>query len=69
MIERLLAPDSISDLAIYRCILGKDTLRLFPIEAKQSTPFLVAYLDDTKNLQTEPPKIARCWLDRLRVPG
>ena len=37
MIERLLIRGSILELAMRRCVLGK-TLRLFPIEAKQSTP-------------------------------
>ena len=37
MIERLVTPTSILDLAMRRCVLGKDTLRLFSIGAKQST--------------------------------
>ena len=37
MIERLLTPGSILELAMRRFVLGKDTLRLFLIVAKQST--------------------------------
>ena len=35
--EKLLTPGSILKLAIRHCVLGKDTLRLFPIVAEQST--------------------------------
>ena len=35
--KKLLNPGSIPELAIRRCFLGKGTLRLFPIGAKQST--------------------------------
>ena len=31
------SPSSIPELTMRRCALGKDTLLLFPIEAKQST--------------------------------
>ena len=31
-----MTPGSIPELAMRRCIFGKDTLHLFPIEAKQS---------------------------------
>ena len=37
MIERLLTPGSILEQAMRRYVHGKDTLRLFPIGAKQST--------------------------------
>ena len=36
MIEKLLAPGSFPELAMRHCVFGKDTLRLFPIRAKQS---------------------------------
>ena len=35
MIKRLLAPGSIPELAMRRCVLKKDTLRLFAIGVKQ----------------------------------
>ena len=37
MIEKLLALGSIPESAMLRCVLKKDTLRLFFIGAKQST--------------------------------
>ena len=37
MVERLLSPGSIPALAMRRCVHVNDTLRLFPIRAKQST--------------------------------
>ena len=55
MIERLLTHGSVPEVAICHCVLGEDTLRLFPNGAKQSTccdgPCL------TKDLQTEPKKV------------
>ena len=50
MIERLLTPGSIPELAIRSCVLEKNTLRLFPL-GSSSLPVLVALL--TKDLQTE----------------
>ena len=44
-IERLLTPDSILERAMRCCVLGKDTLRLFPIDAKQSIPVAVVRPD------------------------
>ena len=68
MIERLLTSGSILELAIHRCVLGKDTLRLFPIRP-HSLPIVVASM--TKDLQMQP--IKRCSalvrLDRHSVPG
>ena len=37
MIERLLNLGSILELAMRRCVFGKDTSHLFSIAAKQST--------------------------------
>ena len=37
VIVRLLNPGSIPALVMRRCVPGKHTLRVFPIEAKQST--------------------------------
>ena len=37
VIKRLLSPDSILELIIGRFVLGKDTLRIFFIRAKQFT--------------------------------
>ena len=37
MIERFLNSGSILDLEMHRCVLEKDTLRLFRIGAKQTT--------------------------------
>ena len=36
MIKRLLNPGSILELSVHRCVLGKNTSRLFPTRAKQS---------------------------------
>ena len=36
MRKKSLAPGSIPDLSMLRCVQGKDTLRLFPIGDKQS---------------------------------
>ena len=37
VIEKLLTPGSILELAMRHCVLREDTLRLFPIGAKKST--------------------------------
>ena len=37
VIEMCLTPGLISKLAMRRCVLGKDTLSLFPIGTRQST--------------------------------
>ena len=46
MIERLVAPGSISKLVMHRCALGKDTLHLFPIG--RSSLFVVVAHPDVK---------------------
>ena len=48
VIKRSLTPGSVYKQALLRCVLRKDTLRLFPIWAK---PSLI------KDLQTEPKKV------------
>ena len=56
--ERLLTPDSIPELAMRRCVLGKDTLRSFPIGAKQ---YPLWWSSLTKKVQQEPKKSAVRW--------
>ena len=45
MIEKLLAPGSIPKLATGNCVLGKDTLFIFPL-GRSSLPVVVAKPDE-----------------------
>ena len=67
VIKMLLAPTAILELAMRRSVLGKNTLRLFPLRPS-SLPVMVAQLD--KRLQKKTKKcFTLVWLDRRRVPG
>ena len=50
--ESLLTFDSITELAMRRCVLGKDTLRIFPSGGKQATHYggLAWRLAETKQV-------------------
>ena len=58
MIKSFLVPGSILELAMRRCVIGKDTSLLFPNGAKQS-PVVVAQPDE--RLETRTQKRALCW--------
>ena len=68
VIERLLAYNSILELAMHHCILGKDILRVFLSHVKAAYPLWWSSL--TKDLQKKKKKwcFGLVWLDRRRVP-
>ena len=60
MIKRLLAPNAIPELAMRRYfVLGKDSLRLFPIGTKQSTRCGVPP-DEKRANTTQKSTLRRC---------
>ena len=67
--RKIVGPWFDSRMAMRRCVLGKDTLLLFSIGAKQSTRY--GGPAQTKDLQIEPKKSALRWcgLDRRSVRG
>ena len=69
MIERLLTPGSIFKQTMRRCVVGKDTLSLFPIPGQ--AVYLLLSISLTEDLQTGPDKrcCALVWLDKRSVLG
>ena len=71
MIKRLLTVGSIPELAISRCVLGKDRSYKFSIGASESILYPLWLPNQAKVLQIEPKLGAphKCDLDRGRVTG
>ena len=63
----LLTPGSILVLAMRRCVLGKDTLRLSPL-GPSNPPVVVVQPDKRLANRTKKRCSALVWLDRRRVP-
>ena len=79
LVERLLTTGSIPELAVSPyCVLGKDTLRLFPFRAKQSTPVVVAQPEERLAKRTNKRKLcvgvvrwtpSTCWFTHMNFMG
>ena len=56
--ERLLTPGSIPQLAMRRCVLGKDTLRYFQL---MPSSLAVVEAKPDERLEKEPTKVTLRW--------
>ena len=68
VIERLLTPGSILELAMRRCVIGKNIYAYFPL-GSSSLPVVVTQPDERLANRIQKKCSALVWLDRRRVPG